>query len=182
MAISSAYSSNLSTAFSGQLGNALPLQGPGASAVVGLEYGLSAGFHRPVNTITLSSVAVTIGSSMSGSLIYFMPPAATNGGQETITLPNPLPGLWFEFAGIGAHVSSAALLFKAASATGAFYCAGDSGGSDGVVMGSTLATANLRIEFIGISTSKYVVSNKLSGGPSTGYTSTASYIGPNVSS
>jgi len=182
MAISSAYSSNLSTAFSGQPGNALPLVGPSASQVVALNYGLSAGFRRPVNTITLSSVASTIGSSWTGSMIYFMPPAATNGGQEIITLPNPQPGLWFEFAGIGAHVSSAALLFNCVSATGAFYCAGDSGGTDGVVMGSTLAPANLRIEFIGISTAKYIVANKLSGGPSTGYTSTASYIGPAASS
>ena len=169
MAISSAYSSALSTSFSGQPGNALPQVGPGASAVIALDYGLMAGFHRPVNKITYSSAGNTIGSSLSGSFLYYDGPAATAGAGFSFTLPDPQPGLWFTFHGLGAIGCSEVTVYHAASATGAFYVAGDSGGTDGLSLNTTAIDQLITVEFVGLSTAKYLVMATMnSSGPSTG--------------
>jgi hypothetical protein len=170
MPISSAFSSAVDSSASGQPGNALPLNMPGGSSDVKvLDYGLMAGFHRPINLVTLSTTGNTIGSSLSGSLIYYDGPAATAGGAFIFTLPDPQPGLWFEFRGLGAVGTSVASIWNAVSATGAFYIGGDSGGADGITTNATTTDGMTQVEFIGISTSKYAVSWKLcSTIPSTG--------------
>ena len=181
MSISSAYSSAVDSSASGQPGNALPLNMPGSSDVKFLDYGLMAGFHRPVNRITYSSAGNTIGSSMSGSFIYYDGPAATAGAAFAFTLPDPQPGLWFEITSLGAVGCSAVTTFNAASATGCFYIAGDSGGADGVAYSATTVDQLCRLEFIGFSTAGYIVNHKLTGA-SSGLVSTAAYIGPAASS
>ncbi len=159
MPISSAFSSAVDSSASGQPGNALPLTMPGGSSDVKvLDYGLMAGFHRPVNLIPYSSLAITIGSSLSGSLLYYDGPAATAGSGFVFTLPDPQPGLWFTFRGVGTCGCSAVTLWGAASATGCFIIGGDSGGVDGVTLNATTNDEMLSIEFIGISTADYVVS------------------------
>lgn len=162
MAISSAYSTAVG-GFSGQPGNALPKVGPGSSDVVVLDYGIMAGWHRPINLMTASTAGNTIGSSMSGSLIYWQGYSGATTGEINITLPDPQPGLWFEFAGFGAHNATAVTEWLTASATGCFLVFGDSGGADKVSLSSTLVDALSRIEFVGISTAFYVVSYKLAG-------------------
>ena len=169
MSISSAFSSAVSSGFSGQPGNTVPILGNASSDVLVLDYGLMAGFHRPINLATLSTTGNTIGSSLSGSLIYYDGPAATAGAGFIFTLPDPQPGLWFEFRGLGVVGTSAATIWNAASATGAFYIGGDSGGTDGVTTNATTTDGMTQVEFIGISTAKYVCSWKLcSTIPSTG--------------
>ena len=159
MSISSAFSSAASTAISGQPGNTVPITGPASSDVLVLDYGLVAGFHRPVNLVTLSTTGNTIGSSLSGSLIYYDGPAATAGGAFVFTLPDPKPGLWFEFRGLGVVGTSAATIWNCASTPG-FLLGGDSAGADGVTTNATTTDGMTQVEFIGISTSKYVVSWK----------------------
>ena len=162
MPISSAYSTAVG-GFSGQPGNALPRVGLGSSDVAFLDYGIMAGWHRPVNLMTASTLGNTIGSSMSGSLIYYQGYAGTTTGEIQITLPDPQPGLWFEFAGFGAHNATAVTEWDTASATGCFLVFGDSGGADKVSLSSTLIDPLIRLEFVGISTAHYVASYKLSG-------------------
>lgn len=180
MSISSAVSSALEIGFSGQPGNIVPQVGPASSDVLSLGYGLMAGFHRPIHEVVYSSGGNSIGSSLSGALCYYDGPAATGGQGWRFSLPDPQPGLWFEFAGIGTPNCSVVTRFNAASATGVMYIAGDSGGADGVALSATTVDKFLRIEFIGISTSKYIVSQKLCG--SSLMVSTAAYIGIAVSS
>ena len=161
MPISSAFSSAVDSSASGQMGNALPLVMPGGSSDVKvLDYGLMAGFHRPVNLVTLSTTGNTIGSSWSGSLIYYDGPAATAGSGFIFTLPAPQPGLWFEFRGLGALGCSAATIWNCPSTPG-FYIGGDSGGADGITTNATTTDGMTQVEFIGLSTSKYAVSWKL---------------------
>ena len=160
MSISSAFSSAASTDFSGQPGNALPMIGPGSSDMIVLDYGLTAGFHRPVNLVTLSTTGNTIGSSLSGSLIYYDGPAATAGAAFIFTLPDPQPGLWFEFRGLGVIGTSVATTWNCPS-TPSFYIGGDSGGADGITTNATTTDGMAQVEFIGLSTSKYAVSWKL---------------------
>jgi hypothetical protein len=181
MAISSAYSSALAVGdWSGQPGNTVPIMGPASSDVLSLDYGLMAGFHRPVKKLTYSAAGITVGSSLSGALCYYDGPAATAGSGFIFTLPDPQPGLWFEFAGIGTAGTSEVTLFGVASATGAMLVAGDSGGADGVALSATTVDSFLRIEFVGISTANYIVTQKLCG--SSLMVSTAAYIGVAASS
>jgi hypothetical protein len=169
MAISSAYSSALETGWSGQPGNTVPMTMPASTDVVSLEYGLYASFHRPVHLITYSSAGNTIGASYSGALLYYDGPSATAGKGFSFTLPDPQPGLWFTFHGIGAIGCTVVTVYHAASATGAFYVAGDSGGTDGVALNTTATDQVLNLEVIGLSTSKYLVMGAMnSSGPSTG--------------
>jgi hypothetical protein len=141
---------------SGQPGNALPIIGPGSSDVLVADYGLMAGFHRPINKITVSSVAVTVGSSMSGSMIYYTL-AASAGAAVRIVLPDPQPGLWFEFYSLGACPASAVTGYNAASATGAFAVVGDVA-CDGILLSATTMDDEAVISFIGISTATYIAS------------------------
>jgi hypothetical protein len=158
MPISSAFSSAVDSSASGQPGNALPLNMPGGSSDVKvLDFGLMAGFHRPINLITISSVAAVVGSSMSGSLIYYQGLGATVGGAARITLPDPQPGLWFEFYGLGALGASAVTGYNAASATGCFAVVGDTA-CDGVLLSATTMDDEAVISFIGISTATYIAS------------------------
>ena len=180
MAISSAFSTAITDAWSGQPGNIVPQVGPAATDLIALDYGLMAGFHRPVVHCTHVTAGITIGSSLSGALITYVGAPTATGVGFVFNLPDPQPGLWFEFAGIGVIGASEVTLFHAASATGCFLVAGDSGGADGVGLSATTVDPFLRLEFIGISTSHYVVTQKLSG--SSLMVSTAAYIGIAVSS
>ena len=161
MAISSAYSSALES-LQGHPGDALPKHGPASSNVLLAGYGLMAGWHRPVHTFTPLAAGNSIGSSLSGALIYYNGFPATTGELQ-ITLCDPRPGLWFEFAGMGAIGSTKLTEWDTASATGCFLVGGDSGGADKVAFSSTLGDITGRVSFIGISTSKYVVSHSLAG-------------------
>jgi hypothetical protein len=181
MAISSAYSSALAVGdWSGQPGNTVPIMGPSSTDVLSLDYGFMAGFHRPVHEMVYDAAGNTIGSSLSGALIYYDGPSASAGVGFVITLPDPQPGLWFEFAGLGTAGTSEATLFYAASATGVMLVAGDSGGADGVALSATTVDSFLRLEFVGISTANYIVTQKLCG--SSLMVSTAAYIGIAASS
>jgi len=180
MAISSAYPNTLTGAYSGQPGNIVPQTGPASSDVLSLDYGLMAGFHRPVAHCTHVTAGITIGSSLSGALITYVGAPTATGAGFVFNLPDPQPGLWFEFAGIGVIGASEVTLWHTASATGCFLVAGDSGGADGVALSATTVDPFIRLEFIGISTSKYVVTQKLSG--SSLMVSTAAYIGIAASS
>ena len=157
MSISSAWSSAVSSNISGQPGNTLPIIGPGSSDVLVADYGLMAGFHRPVNMLTVSSVAAVVGSSMSGSMIWYRGLAATAGAAVRITLPDPQPGLWFEFYGVGAITASGVTGYNAASATGCFAVVGDSA-CDGILLSATTMDDEAIISFIGVSTAMYIAS------------------------
>jgi len=118
---------------------------------------------------------------MSGALITYSGAAPTATGVGYIfNLPDPQPGLWFEFAGIGVTGCSEVTLFHALTATGCMLVAGDSGGADGVGLSATTVDPFIRLEFVGVSTSHYVVTQKLCG--SSIMVSTAAYIGIAVSS
>jgi hypothetical protein len=126
--------------------------------------------------MTASTAGNTIGSSWSGALIYYQGYAGTTTGEIQITLPDPQPGLWFEFAGLGAHNATAVTEWDTASATGCFLVAGDSGGADKVSLSDTTVDPVIRIEFVGISTANYVVSHSLAG-TALGAISTDGYLG-----
>lgn len=159
MSISSAFSSAVDSSATGQPGNTLPLALPASSDVKFLDYGLMAGFHRPVNEITISSVAAVVGSSMSGSVIWYQGLGATVGGAARITLPDPQPGLWFEFYGLGALGASAVTGYGTASASGAFAVVGDTA-CDGILLSATTMDDEAVITFNAISTSTYIASFK----------------------
>ena len=155
MPISSAFSSAVDSSASGQPGNTLPLvMDGGSSDVMFLDYGLMAGFHRPINYITVSSVAAVVGASMSGSMIYYTL-GASAGAAVRITLPDPQPGLWFQFYSLGACPASAVTGYNAASATGCFALGGDVA-CDGVLLSATTMDDEAIVEFVGISTATYI--------------------------
>lgn len=183
MSISSAYSTAVTLnaeQFSGQAGNAVPIVGPGSSDVLFLDYGIMAGFHRPIKKLVYDAAGISVGSSLSGAFCYYDGPAATAGAGFIFSLPDPQPGLWFEIAGVGAIGCTVATIFNCESATGAFYIGGDSGGTDGVTFSGTTADQLIRMEFIGLSTAKYMASYKLGG--SSVPLSTAAFVGATASS
>ena len=155
-AASTIVSVNVTDGFSGQLGNAVPLSGPGSTQVLDLEYGLMAAFRRPIVNAVHSTAGITIGASMSGAMITYAGLSATLGSAYIFTLPKPDPGLWFEFTGLGICGCSAATEWQCGT-SGTMIVSGDSGGADGVIVNATTVDEFLTVSFIAYSTANYVV-------------------------
>lgn len=135
----------------GQAGNAVPLVLANTSDSVLLDYQF--GFRRPVVSIS-TATAYTVGATQTGTVFTY----GGAGSGITITLCAPQPGLWFEFAATGA-IASAATIFTCAT-TDAFIVAGTSAGVGTVQAGATsceFALGGLYLEFIGVSTSRYLL-------------------------
>lgn len=156
---------------SGQAGNTFPAVADSTDTML-LDY--QVGIKRPV--VAIDATTYKVKSSQTGTFF-------TYGGQAAglaITIPAPEPGLWFEFAATGA-IATAVSTFVCAT-TDAFIHAGPAGTSGGVGKLNASATTSefsvaeggLYLEFVGLSTSRYLVKQWSAG---SSVASTAAFVG-----